>query len=103
MNLPRLALVLLGCVTLGRAAPEFTQTRGWLHLNGYSHHFDAPDANDQLWGAGFTWYARRYGTTALAWEGDVFQDSGRKLCAYAGTSWTFSTRFGHPGLTAALM
>lgn len=103
MKLPRIALLFLGCVALAQAAPELTQTRGWLHLNGYTVHFDAPDANDQLWGAGFTWYTRRYGTTAFAWEGDVFQDSARKLCAYGGASWTFATRFGHPGLTAALM
>jgi hypothetical protein len=106
MNFFRLALCFLSCLACAPAAPELTQTRGWLHLNGYTLHFDAPDANDQLWGAGFTWYKRRYGTTALAWEGDVFQDSARKLCAYAGASWTFNTfatRFGRPGLTAALM
>jgi hypothetical protein len=103
MRLLPLALFCAACLSCARAAPEFTQTRGWLHLNGYTHHFAAPDANDQLWGAGGTWYVRRYGPAAVAWEADVFQDSGRKLCAYVGQSWTFPTRLGHFGVTGGLM
>src|SRR3954464_10992551 len=97
------ALFLAACSPLCAANAEFTQTRGWLHVNGYTHHFDAPGANDQLWGAGFTWYTRTYGPMATAWEADVFQDSGRKLCAYAGGSLTTPTRWGNFGVTGALM
>src|SRR5437870_3587879 len=60
------------------AAPEISEARGWLHLNGYTHHFDAPGANDNLFGLGLTWYVQRFGSPAVAWEGDVFEDSGRK-------------------------
>jgi hypothetical protein len=103
MNLVRAFLLATGIAVTAHAAPEFTETRGWLHLNGYTHHFDAPDANDDLYGAGFTWYTRRHGTFATAWEGDVFQDSARKLCAYAGHSWTLPLRFANVGVTGALM
>jgi hypothetical protein len=103
MKLIPAAFLLTCAVTIARAAPEFSQTRGWLHLNGYTHHFDAPGANDQLWGAGFTWYTRTYGAMVTAWEADVFQDSGRKLCAYAGGSLTTPTRWGNFGVTGALM
>lgn len=96
-------LFLLGA-GVGRSAPEFIDTRGWLHLNGYTHHFDAPGANDNIFGAGFTWYDRRHGSPLVAWEGEVFRDSGRKLSAYLGRSWTFSIgdHIG-AGLTAAVM
>ena len=66
----------------------FTRYRNWLHVDGYSHHFDAPGANPALLGFGITRYDRRQGRVVRAWEADVFQDSGRKLSAYVGLSWT---------------
>ncbi len=97
-----LFFLMLGQIAV--AAPEFTQTRGWAHLNGYSHHFDAPDANNALFGAGFSWYVKRYGRTVQAWEGDVFLDSGRKVSGYFGRSLILPLgRFGGAGVTGALM
>jgi hypothetical protein len=83
------------------AAPE--TARRWIHLNGYTHHFAAPDANDQLFGAGLTWYAQPSQRLATAWELDAFQDSGRKLSVYLGRSWTRRFDAANVGATAALM
>ncbi len=103
MKCARTFLLCVGLVAALRASPELTESRGWLHLNGYTHHFDAPGANDDLYGAGFTWYTRRYGPLATAWEADVFEDSGKKLCGYVGHSWTLPLQFGSVGVTGALM
>lgn len=102
-RLVAMLLFVLGPVLVW-GTPELTDTRGWLHLNGYTHHFDAPGANDNIFGVGFTWYDRRHGSPLAAWEGDVFRDSGRKLSAYVGRSWTFplGDRIG-AGLSAAVM
>src|SRR5215212_6920637 len=56
---------------------DMARARGWLHANGYTHHFAAPGANDNILGAGFTWYTWRSENLATAWEAVVFQDSGR--------------------------
>jgi hypothetical protein len=77
--------------------------RGWLHLNGYTHHFTASDCNDRLFGLGGTWYTRSRGRMLTAFEADVFQDSARKPSAYVGHSWTAPFRFGSVGVTGALM
>jgi hypothetical protein len=94
---------LLAWATFVHAAPEISEAPGWLHVNGYTHHFDAPGANDRLFGLGFTWYVRRFSTPVVAWEGDVFQDSACKLSGYLGQSWAFPTTFGNFGATGALM
>lgn len=86
-----------------RAQAEFTAHRGWLHLNGYSHHFAVDDANDQLLGVGYTLYRRRHGRVIRAWEVDAFQDSGKKFSAYVGHSWTFPFKYFSAGLTGAIM
>lgn len=85
------------------AESEFSEARGWLHLNGYSHHFAVRDANDQLLGVGYTHYRRRYGRIIPAWEFDAFQDSGKKFSAYVGHSWTFPFQYFSAGLTGAIM
>jgi len=59
--------------------PEFTYHRGWLHLNGYTHHFEVHDANAKLLGGGFTWYSTKSGIVIASWTADVYQDSARKL------------------------
>ena len=95
--------VILICIQLPSSAAEFSDARGWLHVNGYSWHFAANDANDRLLGAGATYYTGRLGAWHTGWEADVFQDSGRKLSAYAGRSWTRPTTYFSLGLTAAVM
>jgi len=85
------------------AQAEFTKHRGWVHLNGYSHHFAVEDANDQLLGIGYTHYRRLYGHVIPAWEFDAFQDSGKKLSTYVGHSWTFPLKYFSAGLTGAVM
>lgn len=105
----RLLIWIFACAaavaTAGAAsAPEFAADRGWLHLNGYSHHFAAPDANNKILGLGYTWYVRRYGARAVAWEADAFQDSAKKFSGYVGRSWTFRLgELGGVGVTGALM
>lgn len=90
--------------SIALAALNDDATRGWLHLNGYSHHFDAPDANDQLFGVGLTWYVKKFGRPVQAWELDVFRDSGRKLSGYVGRSWSLPLgRHALVGVTGALM
>ena len=96
-----LSLCVLGTATSWSA--EETRAQAWLHLNGYSHHFDAPDANDHLLGVGATWYVKRWGKIARAWEADVFRDSGKKLSGYVGHSWTYRMRLANVGITGALM
>jgi hypothetical protein len=103
VKLPAFVLIFFAAATTLFAAPEFTDHRGWLHLNGYTHHFAASDANDQLFGLGFTHYRRSYGRVLPAWEFDAFQDSGRKLSAYFGHSWTFPFRHFSVGVTGAIM
>lgn len=88
---------------VGNACAQENPARGWLHLNGYTHHFEAPDANDNLLGVGATWYVKKWGRIARAWEADLFQDSGRKLSGYVGQSLTYRGRFANAGVTAALM
>jgi hypothetical protein len=85
------------------AQREFTEHRGWLHLNGYSHHFAADDANDRLLGIGYTHYYHRYGRVIRAWEFDAFQDSGKKFSSYLGHSWTFPFKYFSAGITGAVM
>jgi hypothetical protein len=97
-----LTLLLLGGV-MNRAVAEEVRARGLLHLNGYTHHFDAPDANDNLFGLGATWYVKRWGRVARAWETDLFQDSGSKLSGYVGHSWTYRRAYVNVGVTGALM
>ena len=101
----RLIWLLLGCVPVCglQAAEEFTSTQTWLHLNGYSHHFAAPDAKSFLWGVGVTRYTRTYGPVLRSWEGDLFSDSGGKPSAYVGHTWTIPTRLLSFGATGALM
>lgn len=107
-GIPRVAVWLLVVASGVRAAhgagaAEFTEFRGLLHLNGYTHHFAAPDANDNLFGPGFTWYGGRVGRFTMAWEADIFRDSGRKLSGYIGRSFTMPLHFGNVGVTGALM
>jgi hypothetical protein len=94
-------LAIVASCALARA--EESLPRGWLHLNGYTQHFAAPDANNQLYGAGVTWFHEKWGRIVQAWEADAFQDSGRKLSAYAGHSWIYREEYWHAGITAALM
>lgn len=97
-------LLTLATTPAALSAPDPNETRGWLHLNGRTHHFAAPGANDNLFGVGFTWYAPSESSVRTAWEGDVFQDSGRKLSAYLGQSWTVPLWSNSGvGLTVALM
>jgi hypothetical protein len=86
-----------------RANNEFTVSRNWVHLNGYSYHINATDTNDRLFGIGLTRYRRMHGRIVPAWEADLFQDSARKLSAYAGHSWTIPTRHLSFGATGAIM
>ena len=97
--------VLLTCATLGvaRGAPEFATTRTWLHLNGYSHHFNAPDAQPFLWGIGVTHYTQMSGPVARSWEADMFRDSAGKPSGYVGHTWTVPTGFLSLGVTGAVM
>lgn len=99
------ALLFLGLLILPwRTAAGAEEGGGWVHLNGYSHHLNAANANGHLWGLGFTWPVKPYGSPATAWEGDVFRDSGRKLSAYVGHSWTWPLgRFAGVGITGAIM
>lgn len=90
-------------LSVAQAKPEFTQFRTWLHVNGYTYHFAAPGANDRLLGVGFTRYMPRRHFVIRAWEGDLFQDSGRRLSGYVGQSWTVPTRLVSLGLTGAVM
>jgi hypothetical protein len=90
-------------IACGPAHGEDIRPRSWLHLDGYTHHFDAPDANDRLLGLGITWYHQRWGRLAQAWEADAFQDSGCKLSVYAGHSWTYRWRYVSAGVTGAIM
>jgi hypothetical protein len=89
-------------------APASAQGEGprpprWLHLNGYSHHFVAKDANAQLFGVGGTWYRKSGGKILRAWEADVFRDSGGKLSGHLGHSWTYTMRFVNLGATGSVM
>jgi len=93
----------LGVFLRAAGEPEFTYHRGWLHLNGYSHHFEARDANAKLFGGGFTWYSARSGNVIASWTADVYQDSERKLSGLVGRSWTLPLRWGSVGATAAAM
>lgn len=83
------------------ADPE--QWRGFLHVNGYTYHFAAPDANDKLFGVGFTWYTGSWGRFQTAWEADVYRDSAFELSGYVGHSWTVPFRIASVGATGALM
>jgi hypothetical protein len=99
--------VLLGLWSIGpienASAAEAQRWRGYVHLNGYSHHFAAPGTNANILGTGVTWYTRSWGRVQTAWEADVFQDSAWKLSGYAGHSWTMPFRLGSVGATGALM
>jgi hypothetical protein len=99
------ALACVWCLSPTRAADvsDTVLPRGWVHLNGYSHHFTAKNCNDQLLGVGATWYTKRHGRVLRAWEADVFQDSAREPSAYIGHSWTRTFRLGSLGVTGALM
>ena len=85
------------------AGIEPQRWRGYVHANGYTHHFAAPDANDELFGTGVTWYTRKWGRVQTAWEADVFRDSACELCGYAGYSATLPFRFASIGATGAIM
>lgn len=82
------------------AAPE---SERWLHLNGYSHHFAAPDANSKLWGVGFSSRTRSDGTLLWSWEGDVFSDSACKPSAYVGKAAAVRMGPSLLGVTGAAM
>lgn len=97
-----LFLSMLGSVSV-RAQAELSEVRTWIHLNGYTHHFAASDANNRLFGLGFTHYDRNYGRVRAAWEGDLFQDSACKPSGYLGRSWTFPVPFVSLGVTGAVM
>jgi len=102
---PMLSLLFAGlalCLSAA-GAEEVAAYRGLLHVNGYTHHFAAPGANDNLLGLGVTWYDRRAGRFSMAWEADLFRDSGRQLSGYLGRSWTLPLRIGNVGVTGALM
>ena len=86
-----------------RARADELQARGWLHLDGYTHHFSATDANENLFGLGYTGYFETRGKLARAWETDIFRDSGSHLSAYVGHSWTYRTNALNAGVTGALM
>jgi hypothetical protein len=92
----------IGPIVSGRAA-EAERSRGYIHLNGYTHHFAAPGTNATIFGTGVTWYTRSWTRLQTAWEADVYQDSAYKLSGYAGHSWTVPLRFGSVGATGALM
>jgi hypothetical protein len=98
-----IATVALANAVCGAGMPELAASHTMLHLNGYTHHFHAPGANDNLFGLGFTQYDRRAGRVTMAWEADIFLDSGNQLSGYAGRSWTMPLRFGKIGVTAAIM
>jgi len=99
-----LGVLLASGVSLRAAgSPEFTYHRGWLHVSGYSHHFEAPDTNSKIFGGGFTWYSARSGNLITSWTADVYQDSARKLSAQVGRSWTLPLRWGSLGTTVAAM
>jgi len=66
-----------------------------LHINGYSYHIhsDSRDANDFLVGLGLTWDIKRVDLNwlkltdvVIAFEGDVFKDSGYEWALGAGIS-----------------
>lgn len=101
----RLLFFLIACAVAAHlhAESEFAAHRGWLHLNGYSHHFAVDDANDRLLGIGYTHYRRLYGRVLPAWEFDAFQDSAKKFSGYVGHSWTLPLRALSCGVTGAIM
>src|SRR5688500_7465622 len=108
MNGRRCPLTIILLLALGPAsrdalAAETVRARGWLHANGYTHHFSAPDTNANLFGAGFSWYTWRSEHLATAWELDFFQDSDRKFSGYVGRSWSIPLGQCQLGATAALM
>ncbi len=83
---------------------EITDTdRGWIHVDGYTYHMIARHCNDLLLGTGVTWYTRYTDSVHLAWEGDVFADSAKKLSAYVGYSAAFAYRGVSLGATGAIM
>lgn len=86
-----------------RGQSEFTEARGWFHINGYSHHFAAEDCNDQLLGFGFTHYRRRYGPMIQPGTSMPSRTLPCELSAYAGHSWTVPTKHLSFGVTDALM
>jgi hypothetical protein len=98
-----LAACCLSACLRGAGLAEFGDSRAMLHLNGYTHHFHAPGANDNLYGLGITLPDRRAGRVTMAWEGDIFLDSGNQLSGYVGRSWTRPFGFGQIGVTGALM
>jgi hypothetical protein len=91
------------CPIANGASVESERWRGFVHVNGYTYHFAAPNANAKLFGTGVTWYTRTWGRFQTAWEADVFQDSACKISGYAGHSWTMPFRLGSVGATGALM
>jgi hypothetical protein len=104
MKLPLVCCCALLLATIAGAATQADEARGWLHLDGYTWHFDAPGANSRIFGLGATWYVRRFGRPATAWEADIFQDSACKPSGYVGRSWTFRLPLvGRVGATGALM
>jgi hypothetical protein len=103
MPRPLSLLLALTLALVPSARAEDAHSRAWIHVNGYTHHFTARDANSHVFGTGVTWHRTRRGATRPAWEADVFQDSARKLSAYAGHSWTRPISRARIGATAALM
>ena len=95
---------LVGLAASVVAAKAADEPAAWLHLNGYSLHFHAPDANPYLLGAGLSVPAKPWGGFQASWVADAFQDSGRKFSAYAGQAVTLPLGRGFDaGLTGALM
>jgi len=99
----RIRLAFVALLVSTASAQEFSERPLWLHLNGYTHHFAASDANDRLFGVGLTWQGVSRGRTATAFEADLFKDSDRKLSCYVGASWRYAFRPIAVGITGALM
>ena len=104
----RLVALILCCGVSAAVVPGAVRAaeepRAWLHVNGYSLHFHAPDANPYLAGLGLSLPAKPWGPFRASWVGDAFQDSGRKFSAYAGQAVTLPLGRGFDaGLTGALM
>lgn len=103
--MPRLLslLVLVVSFALPVRAAGPAPARLWLHLNGYTYHFVAQDCNSWLLGSGLTWYTHDSDRLRTAWEADAFEDSARKLAAYAGYSVVLPFRWVGFGATGAIM
>lgn len=80
-----------------------TPARGWIHVNGYTYHMVAHDANSELYGIGLTWYTHVTERYQTAWEADVFSDSAKKPSMYVGYSLAAPFKYIALGATGAIM